>query len=789
MLDKIWGFLFDIIVAVIVMFLVVFIYFGFRSETVISTLTKTATEDFVTDAKKNGYLSLEDYQKYMGRLSATGLFYDIDLKHTYTVLEPEYRMRTLQEVIDALKAAWTGENLYTYREVTTNVPQVNDPVNTGTLNTETNESVMAAAQNNAASPDHVHTEECYTGHHHETGSRTFTHTHAHDSSCASYPGYIGIWATCGTCGKYYQSYANDMYWTGTTYVSAWASAFRCPDCNADNPQNAVQYIDWEYSCGYRKDMDGDGHTDNTVPAGTAYNYKMDFPQLANGEGGTWYNGCYSYHVHGQFQDQIKGSSAHPDYIVNDLNRLNTFGMSAYCNFPQYIYMTITESQWNHSWRSIFYGGIENGQLVYHLQYLNDGLSKNYYASSFTKTTFTVSELVELLNGNTFLYLAGICKEQIYGTSYPYTAFFGYSHYAYHPIIDYQFNPYTGYEPVYADYLEYEERDYDSCKGWGNLYFNYCSYKEGNPYTWNLHCGLTEDTTPDCGSIITNIVPTHATQTVAVGDPLITTVTLTHLDGSTTTQIGTCDFSTAAVCTGQTATITYHYTIDGVSYSKTCDITVSVIRRTKTCPKGHVYNLNNDGSDPGCPYCNAWVQSIQLVKPSSTNFTVTIGTTLEENGITILVTYMDGHTETLDSGYEDNLDTNYLGTMQVTIGYKGATLQCRVTTVCAKMTCSICGYEYELWPDGTDPGCPRCISKIPVFTGNVLEYEKTENTDKILERIFEQGIYRFHVNDTFDINIKNQSSSSARNILKNIFPSMSDTWISFRESVKIRSNEK
>ena len=42
--------------------------------------------------------------------------------------------------------------------------------------------------------------------------------------------------------------------------------------------------------------------------------------------------------------------------------------------------------------------------------------------------------------------------------------------------------------------------------------------------------------------------------------------------------------------------------------------------------------------------------------------------------------MDGHTEEVTSGYIDNLDTAYLGTMPVTIGYKGETVSLLVTTV-------------------------------------------------------------------------------------------------------------
>ena len=235
----------------------------------------------------------------------------------------------------------------------------------------------------------------------------------------------------------------------------------------------------------------------------------------------------------------------------------------------------------------------------------------------------------------------------------------------------------------------------------------CSFITENQ--WILNCGLTEDSTLDCGAMVTSISPTHSSQTVATGDPLITTVLVTHADGSTSTQIGTCNFSTAAVASNRTVTITYSYTVDGVTYSKTCNITVNVVQRTKTCGNGHVYNMNSDGTDPGCPYCKAWIKSLTFVYPTSGVVTIYKGTSLEDNNVTLLATYLDGHTEYLYDEYLNNLDKEYVGTQVVTLTYKGVYKTLTVITKRNLTQCSTCGKYYELYPDNSDPGCPYCLS--------------------------------------------------------------------------------
>ena len=798
MIDKIWGFLSDIIIAIAVMFIVVFVYFGLRTETVIRSIDTIAIEELQTAAKKNGYITRDDYENYIERLSSTNILYDVSLEHHYTILEPEYRMRTLQEILDALRAAWTGQNIYTYRNIATTIPPVLDPVNTGALNTETNASVMASAVNTAASASHIHTDACYTGHHHtaKPGANSFTHIHTHNSStCHAFVSLGQTDVVCGTCNKEYALAQIFYYWNAVSNTSefSWANYNeKCPYCGSNITNSSTYHENISWSCGYNADTNGDGWTDYGVGFGTPYSYPgQSTPQSP----GTFHDGCYTYHKHNSIEPSwyvvpYLNLGWNNDYILyynsqgaqKWIEDLKAYGVNYYCSVPLYFMFKVNDMSFN------VIGEMYNGSPRYRFGVTYDKYYRTFSGMEISKEWWSLQEMVDLIAGNTCytLYpyiidksslLATYCNDTYTQTTYPIVGFIGSPPYVF-PEFDYD-------HPIITIVDRDNITPNTESQTWNRAYgvVPWCNY----PYaadTWVVGCGLAGDDTLDCGAMITAINPTHPNQRVATGDPLITTVTLTHADGSTTTQIGACNFSTAATCSNQTATITYTYTIDGVVYSKTCTVNVTVVQRTKTCSKGHVYNLMTDGTDPGCPYCNAWVASLQLINPSSTDFTVTIGTTLEENGVKLLVTYMDGHTETLSSGYVDNLDKNYLGTMQVTIGYKGVTMQCRVTTVCAKMTCSICGYVYDLYPDGSDPGCPRCISKIPVFTGNILEYEKSEYTEEILEKLYREGIYHFNLNDSFTIRTKNKSKSVTRNIIKKVYPSITDTWISLEQRVKV-----
>lgn len=610
---KPWEILLDIVIAVVVMFLFPVIYFSQKSDSVIQALVEQETKSFVDEVREKGYFSEDMYNKYLHNISKMGVKPKIEIEQTCSTLEPEYRFRTLDEIIYENDNAYGGTNQYHYFPVTSTVPTVYDPINNGGLNTETNESVLANAVNTPASPTHTHTDECYDGHRHG------------ESGCVI-SGNINqdIYISCIWQDNYDLSYARRIY----------EVSIRCSSCGTP-----IYRIVYEYN-------------------------SLGFPL---------YYKIYGIRYEGPFSGKY--------YCVE-------------YNIATYIQ------------------GIDNTGYQLYNTFVNDA--------------------IDALN--------------LYG------------HQGYYGGQDYfQTNPFK-----WKNFMPYWTYSNYTCPG---IPYNGCLKCAESEYGENYSCGKVQDENPVCNQKIVSITPTHPTQVVYVGEPLITTAIATYLDGSTRTIVCSTSFSTTDVGQSQTATLTYNYTIAGKSYSISTTITISVIPRVKTCTNGHTYNLNNDSSDPGCPYCRAWLQDLRVIHPETGNITIYRGTTLEDNGVMVLATYMDGHTEILTSGFINNLDISYVGNQTVTITYKGKYTYLYVTTKRNLMKCSECGNYYELYPDDTDPGCPYCEAKMPVFTGHVLKYDSKTYCNEIMQKVIDEGIYYFSDDDYISININGEDSGWVNMLLR------------------------
>lgn len=199
----------DIILAFLVLFLFPLLYFGLKQDSIIITKTNTDTISLVDDVRSRGYLTKDMYDQYLEQLSDTGLMYDISMEHRQLIYEPEYRFRTAEEIIEAQNTAYAGTNEYHYYAISTEKPAVSDPVNTGNLNTQTNESIMAVAVNSAALGDHVHTSDCYTGHRHSDNgclpcgdlTKKLTVSCSNNYDHSYYYGTVNLSVDCSTCGE------------------------------------------------------------------------------------------------------------------------------------------------------------------------------------------------------------------------------------------------------------------------------------------------------------------------------------------------------------------------------------------------------------------------------------------------------------------------------------------------------------------------------------------------------------------------------------------------------------
>ncbi len=753
-MNKIFELVFDLFVAMIILFLSVLVYFGLRTETIVISMGKEGTKEFLEDIKKNAYFTIEDYERYLERLSLMRILCDIQLEHQYTVFEPEYRMRTLEEILAAQKAAYAGTNIYHYRAVETHAPTVSDPIdNSGiTMNTQTNASILASATSTGASPGHVHTDDCYDGHVHKgADSKVFTHTHAHAAgSCRA--GYIAFYydMKCSACGQTHRIpaawYHLDAGGNSIYDSSSPETLRRCNNCRStDVHQVGSEIPEWAYTCGYCKDITGDGIYDK-VPYDVPYTFSSSYPQ--NNNRASYTSDCYKYHAHKDYRNEIVNSSGGYTSGSRTLMNMVNNGLQNYCVLPSfYIIGMDTKENDNRDFP-------DSTRIYYSASYTDtEGLRFHFQGYNLLESVINYNRpnpgFKENMSPDEFAYLVSNYQSEYYRL--------------------------TGSNPASGS-------SYRSLSFYISDTLNLCNETMNNQ--WYLACGKEANGRLACKQMVISIIPTNPTQAVFMGEELITTARATYADGSTGVILCTTNFKADA--TVKNADVTISYTnIKGTVL--TAHMTVTVIPRTKTCTNRHTYNLKPDGSDPGCPFCQVYVQSIRIQSPNTSSMTITIGSTLQENGVILLVRYLDGRIETISSGYVDNLDNGYVGTKLVTIGYKGATTSIMVTTVCKKMPCDICGYVYDLNPDGTNPGCPRCISKTPVFTGNILSYENIDYTEDILDDLYEDGIYSCGVNDNFSVKIRNRNSSIARNILRKIYGSIPEQWLTIKQSVSIKDN--
>ncbi len=286
----------------------------------------------------------------------------------------------------------------------------------------------------------------------------------------------------------------------------------------------------------------------------------------------------------------------------------------------------------------------------------------------------------------------------------------------------------------------------------------CTLQEG----WN--CGYTlNDSNPLCDEIILDITPTHQEQTVYQNAEMITTATLMHMDGSQTTVLCNADRDTSK--TGVfIVTLSFYGLISATEYGTvTCTETVTVLPCTTTCERGHIYPAVLSE----CPYCDAYVESLTVtgLQEGKTTAQIYTGTSLQENGIGLLVTYMDGDMEERKDGWEDNLDNDYIGTQTVTLSYKGEEISLQVTVLAEIVLCKECGNSYARNPDGSDPGCPYCYALIPYFTGETLVYETYISEPEIMADLYDEDeICHLTKGDILTISVVDRGGSLSSSVL-------------------------
>lgn len=150
-------------------------------------------------------------------------------------------------------------------------------------------------------------------------------------------------------------------------------------------------------------------------------------------------------------------------------------------------------------------------------------------------------------------------------------------------------------------------------------------------------------------------------------------------------------------------VTIAYTEKEITKSTSVDIRVGLLQRT--CPRcQESYDLSNDDTDPGCPYCRNLIVGIEL---SNNYLELTQGDNLS---IDVIGIYNDG-SKKLISEWTSNYDSLRLGLQIVTIEYEGYTADISVWVNELMIDCPICHTEYPK----SEVNCPYCKDQIVKLT--------------------------------------------------------------------------
>lgn len=154
----------------------------------------------------------------------------------------------------------------------------------------------------------------------------------------------------------------------------------------------------------------------------------------------------------------------------------------------------------------------------------------------------------------------------------------------------------------------------------------------------------------------------------------------------------------------TQTITVTYTENGITKVTTTEVTVLPL--TSICPDcGTIYTLDDKDYDNGCPNCKS---SLIGIEATPDKIRLYKGSSILP--VTVNAVYANGSREEV-TGWTSNYNPDVIGIQEVTISYLDFRSSVLIEIIAGLITCPVCGLEYSLNEDGTNPGCPVCSREI------------------------------------------------------------------------------
>lgn len=200
------------------------------------------------------------------------------------------------------------------------------------------------------------------------------------------------------------------------------------------------------------------------------------------------------------------------------------------------------------------------------------------------------------------------------------------------------------------------------------------------------------------------------------------------------------------------------------YYKACSDYVTVTVQDTDVVSCSFCGLEYDGrqSENGCPICSKTVVGIEAVlRNGSSQLLYKSALNLK-----VVLKYKDTHRSIIYSGYQvSGYQPDKIGLQMLKVYYNNFSTELSVEIIPgpSEITCSN-GHHYYRNEDGSDPGCPYCISS--ERNGTVLYFDST-GTLEILGQLFRDGSFPLKQGDYLTITII-PKDSSIRSKLKKMF---------------------
>lgn len=692
-----------LILGVLLLFVVPNIYFGIKQDVLSEMVVKRETNQFLQEISTQGKLSESMWNQYNKKMGNSLNVYDIHLFHRKQVMEPEYRFQTLDEILNHQKREYEGQNEYTDIEEYPKVPYVNQGQHkTLTMNKETNESVLSNSPPTNALPTHKHTADCQIGHYHE-GCKMFPVGHIHTQACGSKK----------FSGSYYRYYCNQCKKINTTlyymYVPGGYSYY-----NDENPEKDGCRV-----CGSHDILVEPNKVNEFV-------YDCGFGADLDGDG---------------LYDEVTKYYEYPNHSLWPDGRHYGNRIHSYDNGCYHYHQTMTSQ--NQLFQPNFWW----------TEY--DSYSEDEKTYLYRNNQYRLQDTINV-----------ICEKSIYS--------------------NYSLCSVPRYYEVVARYRSMGYWDTYVCRA---TYELIVPQNGENKYFRFVSCNVPVADDTKSEQLIENWKnQTFTTSTIE----FYTSLSKDTINKWSFPETLTLNDFYREFCPVQPSYETdYNKYVANIFFNGKRKIISVASGKEEEVIEGYYYgtiatNLyasgeiilcNDYGKDgwslacgkeeDGHCACHEKIVSIEATHPEQSIYCG------EELITTIRIIYLDGSTKVVIGNCL--FDTNQVGENQTAeITYTGLnqsgdtekfSVSIHVNVVRKEQKCTVCGQWYLLYPDGSDPGCPYCKAKIPIFTGTVLAYDKEYTLDDILLEIKKNGTYVMSTGDVIYVEIRKKTDDFTNRWLK------------------------